>query len=234
MDGAKGIENRLKTKIIEAKRFVAYFDIMGFKDRVYRNYHEVSNMMYKLDEFISLMKKLDSRYSTNLKPIVFSDTILFISPSDSPSDLENVLSVCAFFLADMIAKKIPIKGAIAHGTFTTDYEKSLYFGLPLIDAYLLTNQVFFYGALLHNSIEKYLEEIKNKQSIDNVMKFIARKPIPTKSGLINHSYISLKFDWSKYSFEREMLEAFYLDVSGKPRKYVDNSLLVYFPSDEKD
>jgi hypothetical protein len=49
---------------------------------------------------------------------------------------------------------IPLKGAIAFGNFSANWDQSVFFGKPLIDAFELHNDLDMYCAILHSSAEK--------------------------------------------------------------------------------
>ena len=124
----------------------------------------------------------------------------------------------------MLTNAIPLKGAIAYGLFTADFQKSSFFGRPLVDAYELAKEIFFYGAILHNSFEQYLHN-NNMIWTDIILK---TKSIPLKNGSVTHSYI----DWQVHTDEntnklQSIINSLYRSVSGSTRQYVDNTKKVY-------
>lgn len=110
-------------------------------------------------------------------------------------------------------KPIPLKGALAEGHITCDMSKQLFFGQALIDAYLLEENVQYYGIIVHHSAE---ETVKNMQS-----DLFANLKSPLKSGFIEHYNIL----WWKDSTANalEGLDRVRLLVSDSPRRYVDNT-----------
>ncbi len=227
---------------ITKKRFIAYFDIMGFKDFIYRNSHKkVSKIMDEIVKVVSEIKDyesellkspIDKRNKTFLEgkvvlPVIFSDSIIFISESDTQYDLHKILLVSSFFLAQSICSSIPVKGAISHGLFTADFEKSKFFGQPLIDAFLLADEAQFYGVIVHNSVEARF----NKRGTPEYEDLIKRGLVPMKGGSVTH-YFSL---WEEVLDEkyrnkvemRKIIEKFYSTSSGNVRRYVDNSIAIY-------
>ncbi len=225
-----------------ADRFVAFFDLMGFKDLIYRNTHD--DVCKTMDFVCDLVHQLKSWEKKHLRknddavksaigmgvvlPVVFSDSILFISRTNSIEDAQKAIYVSSFFLCGLLNACIPVKGALAYGTFTADFKKSNFFGRPLLDSYFLAHETHFYGAVLHHTFERYLRE-QNKEIPHSILK---RKPIAMKSGRVTHSYI----DWT-YHLEEDttaldrLLERFYEGVSGDIRMYVDNTRDAYLSSD---
>ena len=117
-------------------------------------------------------------------------------------------------------KPIPLKGAIAAGRMTCNQIKQLYFGQALIDAYLLEENVKYYGVLVHHSAEKYLKN-------NNFSEFRDIKA-PLKSGEISHyelrwydTVISPNNEEQKRV--QDCLANLRLTVSDEPRKYIDNT-----------
>jgi hypothetical protein len=231
-----------------ADRFVAYFDIMGFKDMAYRNGHEkISQIIDDLSDTRDLLHDLEKTLNdtlttsdrkskitritpdaTKIKTALFSDSILLISKSDSIDDANRIIAYSTIPLNMMFSKKIPIKGSLAHGKFTANNEKSKFYGMPLIDAYQLSEEMHFYGALLHHSFEKKLHELDHKLTL------IKNKKIPMKSGKITHKFINLQSQTSLESTENNWksgLQEMYLDTSGHIRTYIDNTIEAYSDSE---
>jgi hypothetical protein len=232
----------MKIKFDETtERYIAYFDIMGFTDMVYRHDHSyVSEIMNKVSNSVNYIKEMEehifqkakqkkkSRIATDIskgivQPVMFSDSVLFISRSNSIFDARKIIYVSALFLTEMFKFKIPIKGSLSYGVFTADFENSKFFGRPLVDAYHLACDTYFYGALLHHSFEKHVSE----NDIPYPEMILRRKQVPMKAGNISHSFIVFDFLNENDTPTSDLIPNFYSTVSGNVRKYVDNTLSVY-------
>jgi hypothetical protein len=219
------------------ERFVAYFDIMGFKDLIYRSDHsavsailsKVSNTVADIKEWEVESLKKDARGRKKwfdkgiVLPVLFSDSVLFVSRTNTIFDARKAAYSASFFLYQMFSACIPVKGTLAYGTFTADFGASKFFGRPLVDAYLLAEEVHFYGAVLHHSFEKYLHD-QNEGLPEIILK---RKPVPMKGGSVTHSFIDWRSHLGKEVGQESLIEPFYRSVSGSTRRYVDNTRLVY-------
>jgi hypothetical protein len=209
-------------------RFVAFLDIMGFKDLVFRNNHkEILNMLESFHPIIKQIEsfaagwlentELEAGISLVIRPVLFSDSIVLISYSDSVLSAVNMLLTVGQIYDESIDKRIPLKGAVACGEQTADFEKSLYFGKPIIDAYELQNELLLYGVVLHHTMEKKLKELKFND-------FICNYDVPMKSGRIKHFLI----DWPDLRHAKhnniDQVADFYHTVSGSPRLYIDNTI----------
>lgn len=217
---------------VTTDRFIALFDIMGFKDLIYRSSHKdvlakikvVSTFASKMrDQSEEIKGVLTGSPYKLLCPIIFSDTILFATDSNTELDLNSLIYTSSLFLGTMLNFQVPIKGAVSRGVFTCDRENSIYVGRPLVDAYLLAEEVNFYGAVLHHSAEI---------GMDGVMaqRLVCKGKVPMKQGLITHRYLNLmgeaRKDLGSSDFD-ERLEKLYDSASGAVRKYVDNTKDVY-------
>lgn len=221
-------------------RFVAFLDIMGFKERLQRDGDDkVKKMLESLLPTIDYIETMTEYASTNtagpaIKHIIFSDSIIVISSDKSQQAFNWIIFDTKLIIYNAIIQRIPIKGAIAFGVQTADFVRSLHFGQPLIDAFDLQNQLQLYGIVLHHTCERYLNDpdfikksgVKRLSDID-----ITNYLVPMKSGNINHylvNWVSL-YETNKRFMNEEKdpindVSSLYNIVSGKPRIYVDNTL----------
>jgi len=221
-------------------RFVAFFDIMGFKDIMIRNGHD-----YALNKVKTFKKAVDTlingseenfKMTTNLKSYRFSDSIFIFSKTDIPQDFDNLLHQCNILLKICFQYNIPLKGAISHGLVTADFDNSIFVGQPMIDAYVLHEDLQMFGAILDHNTENKLKEyslLKDDTKI-KLHSEVTQYKTPTKSGKINYYCIKWPFlafpiqgGPSDYAFDlsdKKHIDNFYNTVSGKARLYVDNTI----------
>ena len=231
------------------RRFVCFLDIMGFKDYIARNKHQD---IYKMMSTISDSKQFynetaEALFDKNILFVTtFSDSVIIFSKDNSQDSLNAITYVSASILADGAKNKIPMKGAMAEGLLTVDKAKSIFFGQPLIDAYLLQeNEVFYYGVVCHNSMETFIEDFKSESLW--VQTLYEEIKTPLKSGVIRHFNLNWfyflgygpddpKIIKSMTENFNKIIKDFKSKVSGKPRKYIDNTEAVFqsfYPSATK-
>lgn len=225
------IEDKKKPWIPTNKRFICFLDIMGFKDMVMRESHaEIYELLVQLSNHRSSLENpnLPTKYdSDSLKTVSFSDSIIIFTKDDSIECLELLSVSSSWLFAKAMESGIPLKGAISLGEMSTNITKQIFFGQPLIDAYLLEEDVAFYGIVIHNTVEKFLNN--SKSSLFEKIYFDCL--IPLKSGKINH----LILDWfSALEDEKENIDIKEVllkimrkqreKTSGGPRKYIDNTI----------
>lgn len=203
------------------ERFVAFLDIMGFKDRVARNDH--NDVLKELEVFQSNISQYVSYHrEANVQLALFSDSILIYSQNDSVDSLHALADITSHIMMYAIQqeKPIPLKGAIAAGKMTCNQTKQLYFGQALIDAYLLEENVKYYGVLVHHSAESYLQLADFPEFRD--------VKAPLNGGDISHYELkwydtALKPGTTNSKTLDECLSNLRLTVSDEPRKYIDNT-----------
>src|ERR1700722_13337814 len=111
---------------ITTNRIVAFFDIMGFKDMVFRKSHE--DVVKLLDEIYEGREALEkgNNLEGNIgrfgetKSYTFSDSIIFFSKGDTVEDFSKIVLDCSVVLEVALHLQIPIKGAVSYGKITVN------------------------------------------------------------------------------------------------------------------
>jgi len=189
-----------------ANRFIAFLDIVGFKDFVSRNKHShVKSVIYKLHQMVEESKVNKLTINENMvkqgeqdisvvgliKPLIktfmFSDSILLVSIDDSYySELLIVMRVNNLIYNSLkLEEPLPLKGSIAYGEITADWDKRIFLGQPIIDAYLLQEELAFYGAVYHHTAEKYSNSISKPTDFHDEIER-CEYMVPFKKNKSNH------------------------------------------------
>lgn len=219
------------------ERFIAFFDIMGFKDYVARNKHEIvaKRMIFLAGAVASIEHSglhinpkndiSENHLESLILPIFISDTIILISQDGKKEAALAMLKAATALLTTCMLSSIPIKGAISYGLLTADVISSIYFGQPLIDAVILQEELQLYGAVLDNNAENILlnKKIISKKT-SNI--FLVKYRTPLKGCKVSHynlNWLALPSINNEKSMN-EIKKKLYNSVSGKPRIYVDNTM----------
>ena len=207
-------------------RYVVYIDIMGFKDLVARNRHQkIYTMMWSISNSMDATQKAfgkTSKNENNLVMMTYSDSIIIYSENDSIESQNNIVEGTANLIDFLIEDNIPFRGAIACGNMTLDIEHSIFFGQPLIDAYLLAEELSFYGIVVHATAEYKRGFRDNFSVLEYACLF--------KNGIANHltiAPISLFIeDEAEKAINQLRTSILRLGVnsSGSMRRYIDNTL----------
>ncbi len=221
------------------KRFVLLVDIMGFSAFVQDT--PFAEARKKLECF---RRSLDTRSGNlliggHLKLAFFSDSILVVTESDTPEDLNRISKAGVVLMQESFNNGFAIKGCLAHGKFLYDAEESIFFGLPLVDAYRLGDQELkYYGIIVHHTAEKMIRKlnkpikktVKGKEKQQGNNGYIYSKVPLKSSGWSCHCHLawnlydeSLKFPADNTPKCKLNLEEIELTVSGAPRIYIDNT-----------
>jgi len=155
-------------------RFVAYLDILGFKDMVMRNPHSVIyDLLSKISKQRESLDNVQSKdffsekfQDAGIYSVSFSDSIMLFSKKDTPEDLKFFIFSVLWIFTKALESSVPIKGAIAHGQISINKSQQIYFGQPIIDAYLLEEELKYMGIVAHNTIDKYIND-KSVYSVSN-------------------------------------------------------------------
>ena len=220
------VKSRPKKQVLwsdDIERLVLYADFMGFKSRIYDKSH--NELKTELDVFHNKWTRAISSLLNGdyLRTAQFSDSILIVV-NGVDEKMFNLLTKAAIRLMHTaMSMQIPIKGAIAQGEFTYDQEKQLYFGKPLVDAYLLHEEIKYYGIVVHNSAQKIT---KNYSSAANPY---YESPIYIDRGKVNHYHLCWNLvnnslspcDITDQCYN--WLEDISENVSGHPRLYIDRT-----------
>lgn len=214
---------------VTSNRFVGIIDVMGFKDLVARNSHEVVyEKMKKVSKAMEVNQSVFSvdyesdNFNLNIIMMTYSDSIMVYSRDNSDSCLENFIASVSALSEDLFKAGIPHKGAVAFGKMTLDFENSIFFGQPLIDAYLLQDELKLYGIVVHPTAE-----FENDFALDQT---VIEYSCPFKSGFAKHitilpgTFFSDPFDEREYAELIESINNLKINTSGALRMYVDHTI----------
>lgn len=230
-------EEKSEEWLTTTNRFVAFFDILGFKDLVARKSHEeIHELLTKISDIQEILTKKIYKTDGNISIANFSDSIIIFSKDDSTATFFfDFLFTISYLFAKAIEYTIPLKGAIALGQISVDKKKQLYFGQPIIDAYLLEEELNYLGIIAHNSIDNYINSDEQRKALFNIdLSTLFETSTPLKSGKISH----INVNWFSmigiletkdlksidFNLALNKIKNLKCNISGPPRKYIDNTL----------
>ena len=208
-------------------KFVGFVDIMGFKDKLFRKPHAESlKDILTFANAIEEVRKTQRKGEVKIQSANFSDSVLGVTREATSSEAHCIIRVFEKYFVEGLSSGIPIKGAMAYGEFTADFKKNVFCGIPLVDAYLLGEELGFYGVTLHHTFQRKLVDLGE---LNHFVKenWIIEYDTPFKSsGKSKHYCINwLKAVKDDKTDEVEnRVKEFYLSSSGRIRLYVDNTL----------
>lgn len=135
----------------EHKGFVAFIDILGFKNMVFNDV-DISTL------FNNLFSILDKINSSKVNHLLFSDSLLLYTKKDSEKELNEIIDVCSFLLFEMLINNIPIRGCLSYGNFYLNKVNNgtIITGKPLIDAIEIEGKQNWIGIMVSQLLlQKY-------------------------------------------------------------------------------
>ena len=217
---------------VTAKRLVLFADIMGFKDRVLRTEH----MQLKADllafktKWLNRMKPLEK--GDHLYYSQYSDSIVIATDGVGEQQANLITKAGIILMQECLREGFPLKGAVAEGEFTYDETNQLFFGQPLVDAYLLQEVVKYYGIVLHHTAEKTIMDCPEAK------KHYSKSRVFLENERIAHDQlcwqkVDLTLNERKECIWRPWLDKIARQVSGRSRIYVDNTRMILEEQERK-
>jgi hypothetical protein len=217
----------------DADRLILYADILGFSHRVTKNNHnDLKTELLKFKQaWENRIKPLQA--GGHLRSVQFSDSTLIVVNGINEKMFNLISKAAICLMQSAISLGFPIKGVLAQGNFTYDKENQIYFGLPLVEAYQLHEEIHYYGIVVHHSAEQTV-----KKYMDVTMPY-TKTEVNLKKGKTSHYHLSwhlLNKNLSPGNIKESVnkwLDKIEESVSGTPRIYVDNTRKVV-DSDDKE
>lgn len=153
---------------IQPKRYVAFFDMLGCAEATLKNVDGTKEALYVLREQLEKVLSFEidiPRFNLYLTPqlhvaaVNFSDSILLFTFGDSIEDLHLILILSAEIFAKSLHKCVPLRGGIAYGDFYFDLKKSLFCGIPLVEAHKISERAQWSGIVISDGIAEQYKQI---------------------------------------------------------------------------
>jgi hypothetical protein len=137
-------------------RWFAYFDLLGFTNRV-RNEHidEIIDLYEVITDILEKDSKLKLRGITKSW---FSDTFIISSRYDTNDEYRVIEAISFQFFERLILQGVPVTGAVTYGNMYTNAERNQYIGEALIDAYKYGDNTNFIGLVKTPQLIQELEQ----------------------------------------------------------------------------
>ena len=170
------------------RRFVAHIDILGMRAMVRRSPEMAWNVLSGLANVRDHLGKLQlTNISTarqqmlaeSVHSIMFSDTIVLFTKTESDEDLQAILVAAAEVLHKAMCAYVPVRIGVAGGQFFFNIEESLYSGPALIEAYEIGEAAKWLGVVTTKAVYQQSIKANFKAGTSNV---VMPACIPTEQG----------------------------------------------------
>lgn len=221
-----------------SERFIAYFDIMGFKNMIKTG--NLNDLYSKFSNLINTNIKGNRR--TRIAYYIYSDLIVVITKDSSQDSLKQLLEASIKITNDIIGLEWGMSGSIAKGKVVYDSKKNIFLGQPVVDAYLTQEDVDFYGIVIHESAEeevkKYILDAQSKDRTKHLGDLLKEERLHFKSGYYSQYHLR----WFDYYYNehgpqhpyyikkrsddqiKQKLYSMMQSTKGKSRRYIENTL----------
>ncbi|MDN3585670.1 hypothetical protein QWY86_03260 [Pedobacter aquatilis] len=93
------------------KQYVAFIDVLGFSDLVYKSQHsQLEQYFHTITEILGEMKATNQK----VQPLNISDSIIMITPDDL-NGLKRLIRAVRKIQRKLLFKNILIRGAVSYG-----------------------------------------------------------------------------------------------------------------------
>jgi hypothetical protein len=172
------------------RRFVAHIDILGMRAMVRRDPEMAWKVLSGLADVRDHIGKLQLTHISSARQqmlaesvfsVMFSDTILLFTKTESDNDLEALLIAAAEILHKAMCNYVPVRIGVAGGQFFFNIEDSLYSGPALIEAYEIGEAAQWLGVVTTHAVYQQAIHANFKSGTKDV---IVPFNIPTKHGVV--------------------------------------------------
>lgn len=157
------------------KRWISYFDLLGFSNLV-----QTKGELSVFNTITTAIEEFERKRNPNghfVERVWFSDSFILYSQGASERDFSPLEQISRHFFLSLIQKEIPVRGALACGEVYADKENNIIFGKGLIEAYKYAENQDWIGLILTPSAVLRMEEIGLPAS---KRPYYAKWPMPYK------------------------------------------------------
>jgi hypothetical protein len=186
------------SEIIRQKRYVAYFDMLGFKTATSRNpsvaWDALVSLRQSMDEVSRLMIEVKDDgvlLKDRVKIFILADSVLLFTAEDKAYDLIAILLLTSTLFAKCLNKCVLLRGAITHGEFFYNLHLNLFGGAPFVRAYELERKANWSGIVVDDSVAIQYQK-RNIPATKNGDPIIIQWDVPLKQQTTERQWV---LDW---------------------------------------
>jgi len=160
-------------KVVNGTCWIAYFDILGFKDLLSKYYGQLE--LFVEDYYEKILKEVEAEvgpWQGKLTATWASDSYLFFSFNDTIESFCCVNLLSQRFFKALIMEEIPVRGALTSGGLYADEKSHIYVGPGLVDAYEYSEKQNWIGFILTHSVKQSLKGTDFSDYPDQALDFI--------------------------------------------------------------
>ena len=165
--------------VIQGKRAIAYFDILGFKAKVENM--AINELAHKYEEIV---RQTDGEFTIQDGKVVskqvcyryiFSDSIFLIAEEDTEESFMDLVFYAWRMMQKFIAVGFPLRGAMTYGDIYVNFEKNIFLGSAISEAAVLEGKQEWIGAVVDSAtVDRYRPAFER----DDVFGFLMNTLLP--------------------------------------------------------
>ena len=230
---------------INAERFIAYFDIMGFKNMI-KTGNGNGNLTDLYNKFMTLIKtNIKGNRRTRITYYIYSDLIVVVTQDSSQDSLKQLLEAAVKITNQILNLDWGVSGSIAKGKLIFDKQNQILLVQPVVDAYLAQEDVEFYGIVICDSaveeVKKYISDVKSKKITKHLSGLLKEDRLHFKTGYYSQYHLR----WFDYEYnEKGPKHPYYIkkangeqikhkmitmlhSTKGKAKRYIENTMELF-------
>lgn len=197
--------------------FVAFLDILGFKELVERNPQSKLDSIYSsilevIDDVHSRNKNIRETIlpKLNLEIVNISDSIVLTTSDDSFESFFVLVHAVRKMLTTFLRKGVPLRGAITNGTVSTikrENQTNVY-GKAITDAFRMEGMIQLSGCLVSESCLELIKSKDESRLINSIFSknLLIEYEVPKKTGVIKKEIL---VNWVIKAFSEEIIRKYF-------------------------
>lgn len=180
------------TEVIKGKRSVAYFDILGFREKVKNlTIDELAELYSKL--IFNTQKKFFLDYNFQIqraetfKRFIFSDSIFLLAYEDTEQGFIDLFTYAWRMMQIALAMDFPMRGAITYGDIYAEQSRGIFIGDSIVNAAIWESKQDWMGAVVDKTaIERYHSIFEGDDLFPQIYRtLLPTYPVPLKDGSVD-------------------------------------------------
>ena len=217
-------------QVIKGKRAIAYFDILGFKEKVAKmTIDQLADSYTKLiqntENYVYSEETSQILRKETCKRFIFSDSIFLLASEDTEQGFVDLFSYAWRMMQIALAMKFPLRGAITYGDIYVEESKGIFIGDAIVKAAIWESKQDWIGAVVDKTaVEQYHSIFEGEDLLHQVYRILLPiYPVPLKNGTVEEQVV---INWRANIISKHGIKSlFQYDTNNKAvERKIDNTL----------
>jgi hypothetical protein len=152
-------EGEKEVKFGETRGYLALLDVLGFSELIARE-----SRTEELTKYFEAVDTATSKEVESVDYVLFSDTIVITSQTNTEASLLGVLRACSYVMHYLLKEGLPIRGAVPYGQFTRNQNPKgvLIAGAAFLEAYRFEKAQNWVGIVITPSVLRVYPKLNER------------------------------------------------------------------------